>query len=105
MVFAILFDKDFIVTSLDDSHEDKPRSLHNAGLAFDCRIHHLSPEQAQRITEILRLNLDPLGFDTVLEGDHIHCEYDPKPGERLWTMLPKPQEPTTHITDDLLGQS
>ena len=73
-----------VLTSALDSHDDRPKSLHLKGLACDFRTRHITQEQAKHIVSFLRVWLDPLGFDTVLEYDHIHTEYDPKPGELLF---------------------
>lgn len=68
------------VTSLRDG-KHSPKSLHYKGLAADIRTRHMSLEERKDVFTQLRTWLDPLGFDTVLESDHIHTEYDPKPGE------------------------
>jgi hypothetical protein len=71
-----------IVTSLrDGSHLHTSR--HYTGEAFDMRTRHMPPEAAKAVYHRLRATLDPQGFDTVLESDHIHCEWDPKLGETL----------------------
>lgn len=57
------------------------RDLHPDGLAGDNRTRDLSANKKQSVYYFLREELDPHGFDTVLEDDHIHCEYDPKRGE------------------------
>ena len=70
-----------IVTSLKDSHESRPKSLHNKGLAVDLRTKHVNAMKVAIIAQELHEQLDPLGFDVVMENDHIHIEYDPKQGE------------------------
>lgn len=82
--FVAIGHAEAVLTSALDSHDNRPASLHNKGLAADYRIRHLTYEQALEIVSFLKLKLDPLGFDTVLESDHIHVEYDPKPGENLF---------------------
>lgn len=77
--------KVLIVTSLADGHADKPRSLHHKGLAADLRTRDLKPEQRKNVCDWLAESLDHLGFDVVLESDHIHIEYDPKQGEKWLT--------------------
>lgn len=73
-----------VVTSLRDQHEHKPKSLHNTGFGLDFRTRHLSDAQRQELTALLRAVFDPTyGFDTVDEGNHIHIEFDPKPGEKF----------------------
>jgi len=69
------------VTSLCDGHANRPKSLHNKGLAADFRTRHLSPAAKIELYKACRGWLDPMGFDTVLESDHLHIEYDSKPGE------------------------
>lgn len=71
------------VTSLTDSHQSKPDSLHNKGLAVDLRTRNVPLGLISIIDHTLRGILDPMGFDVILEVDHIHIEYDPKPGE-IW---------------------
>jgi len=83
------------VTSAKDSHENRPKSLHNGppdwqpwetenGLAVDIRTRDITFEQSTAVVSWLRANLDPLGFDTVLESNHIHCEFDPKGEEAIF---------------------
>jgi len=62
------YKKDLFVTSLRDGNH-MPGSLHYIGLAFDIR-----PTMEKR--DIKRI-LGPK-WDVVDEGNHIHCEYDPK---------------------------
>jgi hypothetical protein len=70
---------DLVVTSCTDGpHGDK--SYHRYGYALDLRTRHMSPGDAQtardRIAEAL-----PGDFDVILEGDHIHLEFDRRPSE------------------------
>lgn len=70
-------DADFILTSVRDGiHGEK--SFHYNGLAFDCRTSHIAPVQADEITLRLKAALGT-SYDVVLEPDHLHVEYDPKP--------------------------
>lgn len=71
-----------ITSGLDGTHS--PKSLHYTGYAVDIRTRNLSKQQAQEIYDLLRRHLDPLGFDTVLEPDHIHVEFDAKKGESIF---------------------
>jgi len=73
--------KPLVVTSLTDSHAKRPKSLHNKGLGADLRTRHLTAPQVCQVHADLEAALGPLGFDVVLETDHIHIEYDPKQGE------------------------
>lgn len=75
-----------VVTSLTDSHEDRPQSLHNKGLAADLRTRNIPADLLRSVHGSLVSVLNPLGFDVVLEGNHIHIEFDPKPGEH-WQKL------------------
>ena len=75
-----------IVTSLTDSHEDRPASLHNKGLAVDFRTRHLTPEAKFKIAGSLKAILDPQGYDVVMEANHIHVEFDPK-GKEHWIHM------------------
>ncbi len=81
-VFLLFAGREFIVTALRDSHEGRV-SLHHDGKAGDGRTRDLSPNRQRMIRHFLREHLDPRGFDTVLESDHLHVEYDPKPGEEF----------------------
>lgn len=52
-------------------------SRHYTGHAIDIRIWNLGAD-LHRIFGRLLKGLEPMGFDIVLENDHIHIEYDPK---------------------------
>ena|SRR3990167_11277587 len=75
---------DFIVTVTagSDGHHGE-QSLHYKNLAVDLRTGHswspplMTPQEAKDIRDELALRLGA-GYDVVLEGDHIHAEYDPK---------------------------
>ncbi len=69
----------FIVTAVRDG-KHMEGSLHYVGQAFDCRLpsrYTTDPATDKRVIADLK---DALGaqFDAVLEGDHIHVEFDPK---------------------------
>jgi len=68
-----------VLTSAHDSthHDD---SLHYVGRAIDVRTREMSNSQQQEVLNVCKLKLGPLGFDVVLEKDHLHIEYDPKSG-------------------------
>ena len=68
------------ITSLRDGKHGVD-SRHYKGLAADIRTRHLTAAQQTEMVNTLKSYLDPLGFDIVLETDHIHCEFDPKAGE------------------------
>jgi len=65
----------FVITCGTDSHEDRPTSLHNAGLAIDIRIWFLSPGQVTQLVTDLQYYLGP-DYDVVAESDHVHIEAD-----------------------------
>lgn len=68
-----------VVTSVvDGTHGDK--SLHPAGYAFDQRLPSRSSAVIsfdERAAHLMHQRLGPQ-YDVVLEGDHIHTEFDPK---------------------------
>lgn len=67
---------EFVVTAcLDGKHMQG--SKHYEGLAMDIRTRDMHPTVIRGCVQELR---EALGhqFDVVLEGDHIHVEYDPK---------------------------
>lgn len=70
-----------VCTSLNDSHEDRPGSLHNKGLAVDMRTRDIPVSTLAFIVSDLKELLEPEGYDVVEEKNHIHVEYDPKNGE------------------------
>lgn len=67
---------DCVVTSFTDG-KHMEGSKHYDGDAVDLRIRNVPEELWRELTAKLRLALGP-NFDTVLEKDHIHVEYDPK---------------------------
>lgn len=68
------FGADLIVTSVCEGAHSLT-SLHYSGCAFDCRIHELDDPQEVRDTLAGSLGSD---FDVLLEGTHIHVEYQPR---------------------------
>jgi hypothetical protein len=73
----------FVMSSgLEGVHPDK-RNIHGNGWAFDIRTRDLPKWQVDSFALMLKHRLDPLGFDVVVEGNHIHIEYDPK-GNENW---------------------
>ena len=67
---------DCVITSGSDGKHG-PNSLHYDGKALDLRTNNLPPQAVQSIVDRLK---EALGaqFDVVLEGTHLHVEYDPK---------------------------
>lgn len=81
MVAQRVFDDlgaDFVVTSCaEHSAAHSNASLHYAGSAFDCRIHHMLIKHHAEAVKMLKERLTD-EFDVVLEKDHIHVEFQPK---------------------------
>ena len=75
-------DFEVVVTAGSDGHHGE-HSMHYKNLAVDLRTGHswspplMTPQEARDIRDELTLRLGA-GYDVVLEGDHIHAEYDPK---------------------------
>lgn len=70
------FGFDCIVTAgIDGSHSRG--SIHYKGLAVDLRTRHVPAAEHQKVVGKLQERLGD-DFDVVLEGDHVHLEYDPK---------------------------
>jgi len=67
---------EFVITSVTDGKHSKT-SLHYPGFAFDSRIRNIDDDTISVIVEDLRNSLTD-EFDVVLEGNHIHIEYQPK---------------------------
>lgn len=68
------FGAELVITAgVDGKHMEG--SLHYKGLALDLRTFNLKGYETQ-VAEELRKELGD-DYDVVLEGDHIHCEYDP----------------------------
>lgn len=67
---------DFVITSvLDGKH--KSGSLHYVGLAVDIRTRDLTRETAFQLSKQIAACLTS-EFDVILEGDHLHIEFQPK---------------------------
>lgn len=75
-----------VVTSLTDG-KHKPNSLHYSGLAVDLRTRDIPTDLLRSVHRSIHDFLNPLGYDVVLEPDHIHLEFDPKPGENWITFV------------------
>lgn len=67
------FDSDCVITSLIEGTHSKG-SMHYAGVAADLRL------PTSRAAEVVAALQSALGsdFDVVLEGDHVHVEFQPK---------------------------
>ena len=69
-----------VVTSLlDGTHGE--HSLHYSGRAADLRTRNMPISAIVIIRRALVSLLNPLGYDVVLESDHLHLEFDPKAQE------------------------
>lgn len=76
---------DVVITSgRGDTHGRA--SLHYCGMAVDVRTRHLSSEQIRLWIRDIRALLGN-DYDVIFEGNHIHCEYQPKHA---------PEYPTRH---------
>lgn len=81
-IFLISHQGDLVITCTKDGGHC-PRSLHPEGRAVDIRTRDLGPEAASAMERRCDYFLSPLGFDVVLEADHLHVEYDPHGVEAL----------------------
>lgn len=82
------FGADLTVTSTTDGVHPAggANDPHYSGYAADLRIRDIATNTVQSIYKALSAALHPLGFDVVLESDHIHVEYDPKIGRTLFGL-------------------
>ena len=69
--------RECIITSARDG-EHKPGSKHFSGEAIDIRINDLPRDKINVLYGFIKNSMEK-DFDIVLESDHIHIEYDPKP--------------------------
>lgn len=69
------FKEDMTITSITDG-DHKAGSLHHTGEAIDLRIRDIDPAVLPALVDGLCVHLSS-SYDVVLEGDHIHIEYDP----------------------------
>lgn len=78
------YDIDCVVTCGTDSHEDKPGSFHNLGLAVDIRTKNIPIILKERIVAEVAHELNRMFtpcYQVVFESEgkpqeHIHIEYD-----------------------------
>lgn len=71
--------KDTIITSVRRFGDAIGAGYHGTGHAFDMRSKHLS--NPKKVVDALKARLGFLGYDIVLEEDHIHVEFDVKKAE------------------------
>ena len=65
-----------VITSAKDG-KHMTNSKHYSGNAVDLRTHYFDKETQLKVTGQLQSQLGQ-DYDVVLEGTHIHLEYDPK---------------------------
>lgn len=80
------FGAQLVVTSLVDGVHPDLKNIHGRGFAADLRISDLEGERPKEIRDELAQRLYSLGYDVVLEKDHIHIEWDPKPMRSEWLL-------------------
>jgi hypothetical protein len=72
---SIEIGKDLWITSANDSKHRK-NSYHYEDLALDIRTRNLTKEETETVVRALKYSLGMIYYDTVLEKDHIHIEFD-----------------------------
>ena len=72
-----------VVTSITDGVHPDLQHIHYKGLAVDIRTRDIPMSTMAFIESDINEALQPMGFDVVMEKDHIHVEYDPK-NEENW---------------------
>ena len=66
-----------VITSKEDGTH-MPTSLHYKKRAFDWRTYQVPAAERPALKAVVQKALGP-DWDVVLEKDHLHTEYDPKP--------------------------
>lgn len=70
------YDLECVITAgIDGKHQ--PGSLHYKGFAWDIRTFNIPKDKLEEIRLLLKTKLGD-DYDVVVEGDHMHCEFDPK---------------------------
>ena len=69
--------QELVITSIEDGRHMEG-SKHYTGEALDLRTRYFTEEEKRKAAEELANALGS-DYDVVVEGDHIHCEYDPPP--------------------------
>jgi hypothetical protein len=88
-IFEALYYKygyELTVTSLVDGVHPDAKNIHGRGFAADLRTNGVPAGVLLQIVGDARTLLYKLGFDIVVETDHTHVEYDPKPGRDEWLL-------------------
>ena len=75
------YNHSLIITEAYATSGHTKNSKHYTGEAVDIRIWNLGTD-VHRIYGQIKSGLDEYGYDTILESDHIHIEYDPKEGAK-----------------------
>src|SRR5213594_3853636 len=75
--------RSLVVTSLRDG-EHITDSLHYKGLAADFRTRDMTDAEKSKAFLRLKLTLDDMGYDVILEKDHAHVEFDPQQQDNPW---------------------
>ena len=73
---AVLLGGDLVLTSAREG-DHRSGSRHFVGLALDFRTRDLLPRERSRFASELRAALGDQ-YDVLLEGDHLHVEFDPR---------------------------
>jgi hypothetical protein len=86
-----LHDTQACITSVLDGKHMKG-SKHYEGLAFDTRTwanskgKQMSLDEKHKLATVIRQSLGR-AFDVVVERDHLHIEYDPKPKNKISNVV------------------
>ena len=81
------YEIELVATSMNDGTHGQG-SKHYVGEAADIRTRDLKTyDHVHLFFWEIKGEIDKYGFDTVLEKDHIHIEYDPKIGEKFFEYI------------------
>lgn len=80
--------KELVVTSTTEG-QHKSDSLHYSGNAVDIRTRNLDTGQQYQVWNKIKTRLGK-DYDVLLEGNHIHIEYDPKNPSKTVTIPRNP---------------
>ena len=69
--------QELVITSGSEAIKHSITSLHFSGDAFDMRTRFWSASEVKQVRDEIAARLGR-HFDVVIEGDHIHIEYQPK---------------------------
>lgn len=68
--------RELVITSINDG-KHSGSSLHYSGCAFDCRTSYFDTNTIKSVVSDIKDHLNK-DFDVILEGDHIHVEFQPR---------------------------